>query len=254
MYKRIDLQLSYYRARHLMIQAFNGFRAPVGWLKTWLDADSRALKATDSVMKKIEQPFEGKLFFHLSKNLAPPSDLSVVVGNSMPLRDLDAFYLEANEKIRFVGNKGANGIDGLVSTALGIAAMEGNVLLILGDIAFYHDMNGLLAAKLHELNATIVVVNNRGGGIFSFLPQHTLLQRETFENLFGMAHDLDFSGAAIIYGAEFQRVNDCKELDQVLSASLSQRGVKIIEFMAADRETNLELHASTFDQISRVMQ
>ncbi|MDG6994996.1 MAG: 2-succinyl-5-enolpyruvyl-6-hydroxy-3-cyclohexene-1-carboxylic-acid synthase [Nitrososphaerota archaeon] len=237
-----------------MIQAFRAFKPPVGWLKTWLDADSKALKATNSVMKKIEQPFEGKLFFHLSKNLAPTLDLTVVVGNSMPLRDLDAFYLEASERIWFVGNKGANGIDGLVSTALGISALEGNVLLILGDIAFYHDMNGLLAAKLHDLNATIIVVNNRGGGIFSFLPQHTLLQRETFENLFGMAHDLDFSGAATIYGAKFHRVNDCKKLDQVLSTSLTERGVKIIEFMAADRETNLELHASTFDQISGEIQ
>ena len=226
------------------------FKPPDRWLRVWLDADKKALETTQLVLEKIDELFEGKLFFQLSKSLLSlAKSLSVVVGNSMPLRDLDAYYLEGSQKVRFVGNKGANGIDGLVSTALGISAVEGNVLLVLGDISFYHDMNGLLAAKLHGLNATIIVVNNRGGGIFSFLPQHELLSKETFEEMFGEAHDLDFSGAKKIYGGEFQRVSDWRDFDRVLSSSLETKGLKIIEFMAPDRETNLKLHSSTMDQI-----
>lgn len=229
------------------------FKPPSEWLQVWLEADSRALEATRLVLQEIDEPFEGRLFFQLSKSLLSlAKNLRVVVGNGMPVRDLDTFYLAGSEKVRFIGNKGANGIDGLVSTALGISAVEGDVMLVLGDISFYHDMNGLLAARLHDLNATIIVVNNRGGGIFSFLPQHQLLSKEKFEELFGESHDLDFSGVKIVYGGEFHRVSDWPAFDRVLASSLNTRGLKIIEFVAADRETNLKLHSSTLDQISSV--
>ena len=72
----------------------------------------------------------------------------------MPVRDLDYFFLRGSKNVRFVANRGANGIDGVVSTAMGMSAAEGDVLLVLGDVSFYHDMNGLLASKLHQLNAT----------------------------------------------------------------------------------------------------
>lgn len=237
-------------------QALRNFKPSADWLDRWLDADSKAFKTTDLVMQRTDQPFEGKLFFHLSKILNPTSSiLTVVVGNSMPVRDLDAFFLDSKKNVRLVGNKGANGIDGLVSTAMGISAVEGNVLLILGDISFYHDMNGLLAAKLHSLKATIIVVNNRGGGIFSFLSQHSLLPKESFENFFGEPHDLDFSGVKTIYGGEFYRVDSWRAFDHAFSASIDAGGLKIIEFVALDRETNLTLHASMFEEISsRVME
>ena len=230
--------------------AMAGFEGPKGWLEDWLDSDARVSKIVDSVMSKIDEPFEGKLFYCLSRILQPSSRLTVVVGNSMPIRDLDIFFLKGSENVRFMGNKGANGIDGLVSTAMGVSALEGNVLLILGDVSFYHDMNGLLAAKLHKLNATIIVVNNKGGGIFSFLPQHALLPKQTFEDLFGMSHDLDFSGVKSIYGGQFYRVDSWQAFDKALSSSLEGSGLKVIEFMAADRETNLALHTSTLDKIS----
>jgi 2-succinyl-5-enolpyruvyl-6-hydroxy-3-cyclohexene-1-carboxylate synthase len=230
--------------------ALKNFHPPLAWLKTWIVADDAAFRATELAMQNLDLPFEGKLFYNLSKNLAPKSKFTVLVGNSMPVRDLDAFFLEGHENIRFVGNKGVNGIDGLVATAMGISAIEGNVLLILGDIAFYHDMNGLLAATLHKLKATIIIVNNRGGGIFSFLPQHDVLPKETFENLFGESHDLDFSGVQTIYGGQFFRVDSWQAFDKAVASSIDASGLKILEFRAADRETNLALHASTFDKIS----
>ena len=133
----------------------------------------------------------------------------------MPVRDLDYFFLRGSKNVRLVANRGANGIDGVVSTAMGISASEGDVLLVLGDVSFYHDMNGLLASKLYKLNATIVVVNNRGGGIFSFLSQRSL-PKDLFEQLFGEAHDIDFSGVRALYGGEFTRVSDWGSLDRRL--------------------------------------
>jgi 2-succinyl-5-enolpyruvyl-6-hydroxy-3-cyclohexene-1-carboxylate synthase len=238
----------------IISQALRTFRAPLNWLDSWRDADNKAFKATDLVMEGISQAFEGKLFHRLSKILKPSSPLTVVIGNSMPVRDLDAFFLHGNKNVELVANKGANGIDGLVSTAMGISALEQNVLLILGDISFYHDMNGLLASKLHDLNATIIIVNNRGGGIFSFLPQRSSLTEQTYENFFGMPHDLDFSGVKTIYGGKFYRVASWADFDRVFSAAQKAKGLKIIEFLALDRDTNLALHRSTFQEISsRVM-
>ncbi len=235
-------------------EALRNFRAQTEWLDSWREADDKASKAVDQLMERIDQPFEGKLFHHLSKILKPSSPLTVVVGNSMPVRDLDAFFLDGDKNIELVANKGANGIDGVVSTAMGVSALEGNVLLIIGDISFYHDMNGLLASRLNDLKATIIVVNNKGGGIFSFLPQHSLLPEQLYEKLFGMPHDLDFSGVKTIYGGKYYRVDKWETFDQAFSGSLESEGLKIIEFIALDREANLDMHRSTFQDIaSRVM-
>ena len=231
-------------------EALEGAPAPdATWLGTWLQAAAEAEAKADSLMDKMEEPFEGKLFHMLSRNLSPTSPLTVVVGSSMPVRDLDYFFLRGDKNLRFVANRGANGIDGVVSTAMGISAAEGDVLLVLGDISFYHDMNGLLASKLHKLNATIIVVNNRGGGIFSFLAQHSL-PKDLFEQLFGEAHDLDFSGVRLLYGGEFNRVSDWGSFNSVLESSIKGKGLRVIELMVPDRERNLELHKTAFQTLS----
>jgi len=231
-------------------KALDGAPTPdATWLGAWLRADAEAEAKTDSLMDRMDEPFEGKLFHLLSKSLSPSSPLTVVVGSSMPVRDLDYFFLRGSKNVRFVANRGANGIDGVVSTAMGISAVEGDVLLIVGDVSFYHDMNGLLAAKLHQLNATIIVVNNRGGGIFSFLAQHAL-PKEVFERLFGEAHDLDFSGVRLVYGGEFTRVSDWTSFNRALESSINGKGLRVIELVAPDRERNLELHKEAFKTLS----
>ncbi|MGH9917284.1 MAG: thiamine pyrophosphate-dependent enzyme, partial [Nitrososphaerales archaeon] len=219
------------------------------WLATWLRADEEAQARMESLMDKTGELFEGKLFHMLSKNLSPSSPLTVVVGSSMPVRDLDYFFLHGSKNVRLIANRGANGIDGVVSTAMGVSASEGDVLLVLGDVSFYHDMNGLLASKLHQLNATVIVVNNRGGGIFSFLAQHSL-PKDLFEQLFGEAHDLDFSGARLLYGGDFSRVLDWASFNGALASSINGKGLRVIEFVAPDRERNLELHKEAFQKLS----
>src|SRR5207244_1537028 len=116
--------------------------------------------------------FEGRVFTELASLL--PHSTTLYTGNSMPVRDMDTFFWSSEQRIRVTGNRGANGVDGIVSSALGASAAAGQhapTVLVLGDLSFFHDLNGLLAARLHQLNLTIVLVNNDGGGIFSFLPQ-----------------------------------------------------------------------------------
>ena len=121
----------------------------------------------------------------------------------MPIRDTDSFFFTLDKNIQVMANRGVNGIDGIISTALGASIICDPLVLVIGDLSFYHDLNGLLAAKLHELNITIVVVNNDGGGIFSFLPQYE--KKEHFESLFGTPIGLDYEHVVKMYGGSFSR-------------------------------------------------
>ena len=127
---------------------------------------------------------------------------------------------------------------------------EGRLVLVIGDIAFYHDMNGLLAAKRHGLDATIVVVNNDGGGIFSFLPQADA--PEHFERLFGTPHGLRFGPAAALYGASHREPDTVEALRRELTASLDRPGLSIVE-LATDRRRNVALHREAWAAVARAL-
>jgi 2-succinyl-5-enolpyruvyl-6-hydroxy-3-cyclohexene-1-carboxylate synthase len=208
------------------------------WATTWQRLAERARDALQRRLAALDEIFEGKVFAELSAAL--PDGALLYVGNSMPVRDLDSFFAGNARRIRILGNRGASGIDGVVSSALGAAAAAGGpVVLVLGDLAFYHDMNGLLAARLHGLNATIVVLNNDGGGIFSFLPQAAY--PEYFEALFGTPHGLEFRHAAALYGAAYHLADAWEAFRDHLAAGLSTRGLSIVE-VRTDRQRNVTLH------------
>jgi 2-succinyl-5-enolpyruvyl-6-hydroxy-3-cyclohexene-1-carboxylate synthase len=175
-----------------------------------------------------------------------------MAGNSMPIRDMDAFFPPQHLKgVKCLANRGASGIDGVISTALGASTQcEGPTVLVIGDLSFYHDMNGLLAAQRFGLRATIVLINNDGGGIFSFLPQHD--DAEHFEALWGTPHGLDFSHAAAMYGVGFQRVTTREEYRAALKASFWADGVQIIE-IKTNREENLRLHQRIWDAVAEAV-
>ena len=145
------------------------------WLDTWLAADRAADQALRSWLGALEargEAFEGAPFAHLGEVL--PANAILWAGSSMPVRDLDAWLPTGPRPFRVLANRGANGIDGVVSSALGAAAAGvGRVTLVVGDVSFLHDIGGLLAAARHRLTLTIVLVHNDGGGIFSLLPQAT---------------------------------------------------------------------------------
>ena len=213
-------------------------RTDPAWTALWRRLGARARQAIQEQLELVDEPFEGKVFAELAGLL--PHGSTLYVGNSMPIRDLDAFFPSRPLRIRFLANRGASGIDGVVSSALGAAAVSaGPVVLALGDLAFHHDMNGLLAAKLHRLKATVVLINNDGGGIFSFLPQADY--PEYFEALFGTPTGLDFRHAAELYGVGFLRAGIWDDFRTGVREGLASDGLHIVE-VRTERGRNVVLH------------
>lgn len=215
------------------------------WLRLWQTVNGATKDALASVRDEAELS-EGKLFALLADMM--PLESTLFVGNSMPIRDLDTFFLNNGKGIQTIANRGANGIDGVVSTALGVSTVSKNTVLAIGDLSFFHDMNGLLAAKLQKQNITILLVNNDGGGIFSFLPQAN--EREHFETLFGTPHGLDFSHTAQLYGGKYNKVQNWDEFEKVFTESFEIQGLKIIE-VPTERESNLQKHRNLWSFVSQ---
>ena len=153
---------------------------------------------------------------------------------------LDGFFPGSTQNIRFLANRGVNGIDGIVSSALGASAVTSEPLvLVLGDLSFYHDMNGLLAASKYDISATIIIINNDGGGIFSFLPQAN--NQDHFEDLFGTPHGLTFKSAADMYGLKYYHPDNREEFRDSVKESLIKKRVDLIE-VTTSRSGNFDLH------------
>jgi 2-succinyl-5-enolpyruvyl-6-hydroxy-3-cyclohexene-1-carboxylate synthase len=222
-----------------------------GWLASWAHAEKITRNALDQYSCTLGEAFEGAALADVAGVL--PDGATLFVSSSMPVRDLDAFAGGDQRNLRVLSNRGANGIDGVVSTALGAAAAmqnNGPLVLVIGDLALYHDMNGLLAAKAHGIDATIVVLNNDGGGIFSFLPQAE--HPEHFEKLFGTPHGLDFEPVAALYHASYQRAHHSQSLRRCVSNGISQRGLQIIE-MKTVRERNVQLHREAWKSVASAL-
>jgi 2-succinyl-5-enolpyruvyl-6-hydroxy-3-cyclohexene-1-carboxylate synthase len=215
------------------------------WAERWLAMAGAARAAIADHVAAEEEWFEGRVFAELAGLL--PDGAAMIAGNSMPVRDLDAFFPGSERAIRFFANRGANGIDGVVSTALGVAAGgAGPTVLVIGDLSFYHDMNGLLAAKMHGLDLLVVVLNNDGGGIFSFLPQATEIDRASFETLFGTPIGLPVDKAAALYGATYARPADWDGFRVAAADGLrSGSGLTIVEIVT-DRDRNVAQHRAAW--------
>ncbi|HWS83255.1 MAG TPA: 2-succinyl-5-enolpyruvyl-6-hydroxy-3-cyclohexene-1-carboxylic-acid synthase [Ktedonobacteraceae bacterium] len=210
------------------------------WLTIWQQHDQLARETLRVKLQEFEPLFEGRVFNELGDLL--PDGTNLFAGNSMPVRDLDSFFWGSQQHVHILGNRGASGIDGITSTALGISAASDQdepTVLVIGDLSFFHDLNGLLAARLHQLNLTIVLANNDGGGIFSFLPQANY--PEDFEQLFGTPTGLDFRPAVQMYGGQFRRIATWQEFRQAIRDSLTNDGLHVIE-VPTERASNVEMH------------
>jgi 2-succinyl-5-enolpyruvyl-6-hydroxy-3-cyclohexene-1-carboxylate synthase len=221
------------------------------WLKGWQQADNITRTSLQSAISDFTEPFEGRVFSELAQLL--PEDAALFVGNSMPVRDLDTFFWGGEKRIRIAGNRGANGIDGVVSSALGFSAgAQSNkpAVLVIGDLSFLHDLNGLLAARLHQLNLVIVLINNDGGGIFSFLPQAA--HPEHFEQLFGTPTGIDFGAAIGMYGGRYQQVGDWESFRQAVQKGMISGGLHVVE-VVTKRESNVSMHRALWRTVGSAL-
>jgi 2-succinyl-5-enolpyruvyl-6-hydroxy-3-cyclohexene-1-carboxylate synthase len=218
------------------------------WAQGFLQAERLARNTLEAAFAEETALTEPRIAREVVAAL--PSGANLFVSSSMPIRDVDAFAPGSAMPLRVLSNRGANGIDGIVSSALGMAASSGRpTVLLTGDLAFLHDVGGLLTARRHELSLTVVVVNNDGGGIFSFLPIANAT--EHFEPLFGTPHGVDLSHAASLYGAEFHR----PDLPPALRASVKvglEGGLHIIE-VRTDRTHNVDYHRKLFARMAAAL-
>nr|WP_272918098.1 2-succinyl-5-enolpyruvyl-6-hydroxy-3-cyclohexene-1-carboxylic-acid synthase [Actinomadura rayongensis] len=205
------------------------------WLRSWRAADLAAAAAIDRVLDAVPEVSEPRLARDLVASL--PGGALLFTSASMPIRDLDQ-VMRPRRGVRIMANRGASGIDGLVSTALGAAlAHGGRSYALLGDLAFLHDQNGLLAgAGERRPDLALVVVNNRGGGIFSLLPQAAV--PDPFERVFGTPHDVDLEAVAAAHRVPYRRLEAAADLPKLLAGE----GLRMIE-ARTDRAVNADLHA-----------
>ncbi|AQU78856.1 MULTISPECIES: 2-succinyl-5-enolpyruvyl-6-hydroxy-3-cyclohexene-1-carboxylic-acid synthase [Planococcus] len=192
--------------------------------------------------EELDEGVLAKVFFDTLENC------DLIIGSSMPIRDVDTFFQSTERDVMMYANRGTNGIDGVVSTAFGVqAAKQRPAYLYIGDLSFLHDMNGLIASKMQETDLTIVVMNNDGGGIFSYLPQSQ--EERHFEELFGTPTGLTFSDAANMYDAQYVSAETIAQFAAALDEPKT-KSVKIIEVFT-NRENNVMTHRklwSRFDE------
>jgi 2-succinyl-5-enolpyruvyl-6-hydroxy-3-cyclohexene-1-carboxylate synthase len=220
-----------------------GRRENAEWSEAWRDAAGAAAEAIRGELAEITGPSEPGVHAALG-GLYADGDL-VYTASSMPIRDQEAYVPSGPARVRFLCNRGANGIDGLVSSGIGAAKSSGQpTWLVLGDLCLYHDMNGLSALRGVDAPVRIVVINNGGGGIFEFLPQAELIERDEFEPLFGTPSGVSVERIAALHGIAHRRIDDLAELADL------PRESRVIAEVPVDRRENVAVHRRIADAVA----
>jgi 2-succinyl-5-enolpyruvyl-6-hydroxy-3-cyclohexene-1-carboxylate synthase len=203
------------------------------WIQEWADAEEATQKAiTDWTSKNFSEPSIAR-----TVTAAMTVGSHLVVSSSMPIRDVEWFGTSTSG-VTVHSNRGTNGIDGVTSTAVGVAlSTKARVTVLIGDVACLHDSNGLWALSRRDVDLTIVVTNNDGGSIFSFLPQAQIVSNSDFELLYGTPHGASFEHLAATHGIAYERVTSVKNLE----ATLQKGGTRLIE-LPCDRFANVSQH------------
>ena len=211
-----------------------------GWAASWLDASNASADAIDSALARQDQLTEPAV--HAALGGAYRDGDLVYTASSMPIRDQEAFLRPGPAEVRFLSNRGANGIDGLLSSGIGAAAAIGRpTWIVTGDLGLFHDMNALALLRQVSSPVRIVVLDNGGGGIFEFLPQAEEVTREEFEAIFGTPVGLRLDRIADLYELPHRRVQTLDDIDAAAD------GTCLIEVPVADRRRNVELHRQLTD-------
>jgi 2-succinyl-5-enolpyruvyl-6-hydroxy-3-cyclohexene-1-carboxylate synthase len=228
-----------------------GFRSPnptpSTWLAGWRGAERRARAVIDAHLDADDVAFDGRIARDVLAAL--PDGSHLLVASSMPVRDLE-WFAAPRAGVTVHANRGVNGIDGLVSTAAGIATgAAAPTVALLGDLALLHDSNGLNGLRDTALDLTLVVVDNDGGGIFSFLPQADACSPDEFETLFGTPHGLDLAELINVYGIPVATPASAATFDDAVRAAVALGGVRAV-VVRTDRTTNVARHRSVWEAVA----
>jgi 2-succinyl-5-enolpyruvyl-6-hydroxy-3-cyclohexene-1-carboxylate synthase len=229
------------------------------WFARWRSADELAAEAILGVLAR-DGLSEPAVAHELGVLL--PEHATLFVASSMPVRDVETFWPIRADAPRVLCNRGANGIDGTVSSGFGAAAAgEGPVVLLIGDVALAHDIGGLLAARRLGLKLTIVLLDNGGGGIFDFLPVAAAAaarasepeqRQDIYTRHIATPTGLDFSAAASLYGLSHERAEDVAGFRSALERALARENSSIVEVRGA-REANVKLHRRVWRAVAAAL-
>jgi 2-succinyl-5-enolpyruvyl-6-hydroxy-3-cyclohexene-1-carboxylate synthase len=229
------------------------------WLASWRSGDERAAEAIIGVLGdgSTSEPAVA-----LELGVLLPQQATLFVASSMPVRDIETFWPIRADGPRVLCNRGANGVDGTVSSAFGAAAAgDGPVVLLIGDVALAHDIGGLLAARRLGLKLTIVLLDNGGGGIFDFLPVASAAaarasepeqRQDIYTRHIATPTGLDFSVAARLYGLSHERAEDVAGFRSALERALARENSSIVE-VRSDRAANVALHRRVWSAVSAAL-
>jgi 2-succinyl-5-enolpyruvyl-6-hydroxy-3-cyclohexene-1-carboxylate synthase len=203
-----------------------------GWLESWRRADA----LVPGALAEAPDPFEPKVLASIEPAL--PAGATVWVGSSMPIRDVEAYFPQTDKPIRFLSNRGANGIDGVVASAAGTAlAAGGRGWLLTGELALLHDLGGLLAARRAGAELTIVCLDNGGGSIFDFLPVAEAADGELYERHIATPADVEFEQVADLAGIPY-------------TDDVTEPGLVVVR---TDRATNVRLHREVVERVAAAL-
>jgi 2-succinyl-5-enolpyruvyl-6-hydroxy-3-cyclohexene-1-carboxylate synthase len=220
------------------------------WLAVWQAADTSAAHAIDATLAReaaLTEPFVAR-----SAVAALPEGAHLVVASSMPIRDVE-WFADRRGDVTIHSNRGANGIDGTIATGIGVALATGRpTTVLLGDVAFLHDSTALIGVQQRSVNLTVVVIDNDGGGIFSFLPQASTLPKERFEQLFGTPHGVKVEELAAVHGIASLTIDAPEALAPALRATSEADGVWLV-VARTDRTANVRVHDALNTAVARAL-
>jgi 2-succinyl-5-enolpyruvyl-6-hydroxy-3-cyclohexene-1-carboxylate synthase len=225
--------------------ALSSADAPNGYERMWSAHEARARASLDARLAAEEGLIEPKAAWLMGTHLPPHTTLSVA--NSMPVRDMEFLWPANDRGIRVFFSRGANGIDGTLSTALGAAHGGAPSVLLTGDLALLHDSNGFLTIPKFKGSLTIVLINNQGGGIFEHLPVAQF--GALFEEFFATPQEVNFSQLCAAHGAEHVHVEDWSHFEALIS-NLPTDGVRVLE-LRTDRKRDAAWRKEAFASAAR---
>jgi len=223
-----------------------GSRASLAYAKRWLELEGQVRSELKNRFSDEDEMWEAKIAWALSQCL--PGRSSLCISNSMPPRDMEFYFTPRDEPISVYSSRGANGIDGILSTAMGVAHEGENTFLLTGDLALLHDTNGALIGKNLKGCLTILLVNNSGGGIFEMLPVSRF--ENVFEKHYGTDQNINFADWAKTFGFRHELIGSWEVLESLLAEK--PQGVRILE-IRTDRKRDAAFRKELFQQIAKVL-
>ncbi len=217
------------------------------WLEIFIEADKIASKTKKEIIEKSNFANEPRTIIELLNAL--PERSQIMISNSMPIRDFDYFATKTDKIFTIFNNRGASGIDGITSTALGITANNNfPTILITGDLAFYHDLNGMLAAKKYTLPLTVILINNNGGGIFEVLPISDY--GKVFKDYFIAQHNLNFKPLVEAYSGKYYLINSWNDFKNRIHKSIQEKNFTVLEIKTSAQKS-LQLRRKFWTEVDK---